>query len=1018
MRAFLTLFAVGLIWANQALPEEPLVVRCTPTGAGTTLDTWSAQWIWGPVEPNGARGFFRKEFTVRPGLRAATAQMSGDDGYALLVNGEAARQGGFWWKQTDREDITSLLHPGRNVLAAELINAADPGGWLLEVALLYDDGSEEIIATDKTWHFAAEAPEGWAKPGFDDTAWMPCAELGSPPDTAPWGFLPHEKPGDDGRVALVSAEVPGRIHAGDPAQGHVELRPRTPLGSRARLLLELRRGKDELLNQAWTLSPAPSEWPVGRLVRIELPAAISRFLTSGEVQLAYRLAGMAVDDEGSDELTRKKVNVVNEAKPSITTATVKEHGGAPTLFINDEPTFPMWFWQREVVAEDAKAFRDAGVDVFTFCSPGYYLTPGWVGDGVYDYAEFDGIMLRLLAKDPEAYAVPRIFVGAPEWWVDKYPEEACRYANGAEWQSNGWGGTKHESFASRQWLNDGGEALRRFVRHVTAAPYSDRVIGIHVANGIYGEWHTWSATDIPDTSEPMRRAFVDYAKDQYDNNEAALRQAWGDSSVNFEDTAIPGIGDRHQGDDGMFRDPSKSRWVADYYACLHRVTVNAIDHFCRIVKEESDGRLFTCVFYGYAPDLNWPQEGDHRATAMAHRLDSIDVFSSPHAYERRALGEDGLFRNYPAALALHGKLFVDEADDRTSLANDPQFTHVETIEQSIEVVRREFGNAVTHGTGLWYMDQQDTWFHDDRIMVEIGNLKRWGDISMSMPRESVAEVAVISTLDSEFHLAGRDSGLNQVTYPLYDAQIGEFCKSGAPFDWFLMEDLVEGRIPPHKVYIFLDAFYMTPERKAAVDTLKADDRTLIWFYAPGYVTPEGLSLETMAEVTGIDFTRAENGLPQVRLERSVLGAAPFSYGPTKEQTPLFLPSDDDAAVWGRYTDTKKPGLVVKNLGAWKSVYSGAPELPAVALRKLLADAGVHLYGPAGDVLTANASWVMLHTASAGTKTVRLPRTASVYDVIHNKSVGEGIDEFSVELPAGTTAIFALDPPASYVPCSR
>jgi hypothetical protein len=270
----------------------------------------------------------------------------------------------------------------------------------------------------------------------------------------------------------------------------------------------------------------------------------------------------------------------------------------------------------------------------------------------------------------------------------------------------------------------------------------------------------------------------------------------------------------------------------DYYDCLHSTTLDAIDHFCQVVKDESHGKLLTCVFYSYSPDLIWPQEGDHRAAAQAHRTRSIDIFSSPHSYERRKLGQDGLFRNYPAAIGLHGKLFIDEGDDRTSLANDPPFTHVKTIDQSIEVLRREFANAVTHGVGLWYMDQQNNWFHDPKIMADLTNLKKWANYSMSQPRQSVSEVAVISALKSEFYLAGRDSGRNNVTGPLYVGQVGELCRTGAPFDWYMIEDLEEGLIPPCKAYVFLDCFYLTPSQRKAIEKLKADHRTLIWFYAP------------------------------------------------------------------------------------------------------------------------------------------------------------------------------------------
>lgn len=987
-----------------------LTVQPAPVEPGTDAEAWHASWIWGPPQPNGPKGCFRKCIEVGPGLAQAWAQLSGDDGYTFYVNGTEARKGGFWWHTTDRVNVTALLHAGTNVLAAELGNAADPGGWLMELTLAYDDGRAEIVPTDATWRFAAAPQDGWLTVGFDDAAWAACVALGKPPECGPWGDLPYEYLGPRAQLDVVATSLPDAVEAGATLTGFLDVRLAKPLAGDPAFTVRLLGPNGEVMRQAWALRPAPDTWPVGEVVRIELPqASVSRFLAQGAYTVEYALSRACAAGVEGNVLASGPLAVSNSRQGMPPDAAVKPCQGSPALYLDGAPAFPMWFWQNEISRQDAQAFHAVGVDTFTFSSPAYYLHPGWVDEGKYDYTEFDAIMLRLLDANPNARCVPRIFVAAPKWWLDKYPEECCTYATGVGWQDNGWGGTRHESFASTRWREDSGEAFRRFVAHIMQAPYSDRVIGIHVINGIYGEWHAWSATDVPDTSEPMRRALVRYVKERYRGDVDALRRAWGEPTLEFDTVAISTLEERRTGDLGMFRDPARSRKVVDYYECFHGETATAIDHFCSVVKEASGGRLLTCVFYSYAPDLDWPQEGDHRAAARVHRFDSVDLMASPHSYCRRQLGDDGLFRNFPASVALHGKLFLDEADDRTYLARDPSFTHVKTAAESLEVIRREFANAVTHGTGLWYMDQQGDWFHDESLMADIGRLKRWGDVSMTLPRESVGEVAVISALESEFYLCGRDSGKNHVTGPLYITQIGELCRSGAPFDWYLIEDLAEGLIPPHKVYVFLDCFYLDPAQRAAIEALKSSGNALVWFYAPGYVSHDALSLAAMEQLTGLAFEQHDTGVLQAKSTGLYAGAS-LTFGVGNEQSPVFVPRDPAAAVAATWADGADPAVVSKDCGTWTSVYCGVPQLPAPMLHEVFRRAGVHLYCDSGDNLSANASWVALHTASAGLKTVRLPRPANVYDVLNSRGLGDDLQEFQVDLPSGATALFALDLP--------
>jgi hypothetical protein len=359
---------------------------------------------------------------------------------------------------------------------------------------------------------------------------------------------------------------------------------------------------------------------------------------------------------------------------------------------------------------------------------------------------------------------------------------------------------------------------------------------------------------------------------------------------------------------------------------------------------------------------------------------------------------------------LHNKLFLDEGDDRTYLAPTGwPAVYATNLDESLQLTRREFSNIVTNSAGMYYMDQSATFFNDSYIMADMANIKHWADYSMNLPRGSVNDVAIISSMESEFYSTDRVSGQNNVSSDLYEGQIKELCQTGAPFDWYLIEDLEEGLIPPHKVYVFLDAFYLTASQRTAIEGLKSGNRTLVWFYAPGFVSTNQLSLINMELLTGITFTQISPRNLRVNLD-SVIFPGVSSFGTSSTQSPAFMPAATGAEIWGRYNGTSNPALIAKSFSAWRSIYCPGASLPAAVLRKIFSDAGVHIYLSSGDNVCANQSWIGIHTASAGLKTIKLPKSSPVYDVINNTLISSGTTQFQVQLDAKKTAIYMLSLP--------
>ncbi|MFI4913097.1 MAG: hypothetical protein ACIAQZ_15670 [Sedimentisphaeraceae bacterium JB056] len=706
-------------------------------------------------------------------------------------------------------------------------------------------------------------------------------------------------------------------------------------------------------------------------------------------------------------------------------------GGAKAFNINGQPEAPIFLFQQEINVNDGPRFAQAGFKLYSSIEINHFLDLDWERDGFDDKGMLNKVMMYFNARMPQdCYLMPRIHVWAPTWWLIDNPNECVEYmippddaVSPADSTYAPGNAAIHESFASEKWKNEAGEILRQAVRFLLEK-YPNRVKAIHIANGMWGEWHRYRAENIPDVSEPMLVYFRNYLKEKYNNDIEALRTSWNWPYVTFETAPFPTLEAMTTPTNGVFLNPTGNQ-VFDYYEAYHQSAVDAIDHFCQIVKDESNGELATCILYGYEPDMPYmSQQIDHRASAAAFRLNSVDMFASPHSYTDRFLGGHGMFRHYPDSVAANGKLFMDEADVRTHYANyiDPDYpcVYTTTIEEDLQVLNRAFGHILTQGTGGWYMDQSSGKWYDDPatteydpdnpILTNFDNIKKWADESLKFDRSRINNVAVITSQQSEFYIANTNPN-SQLGANFALTLKRTLATAGAPFNNYLIEDLEEGLIPEHKVYIFLGCFYLTDSQRASIQNLKANNHTLVWIYAADYVQNHDFSETSMEQLIGIDFSINSDSFEEITVQNSIFPNAPTSFKGNSGQgiktlSPRFVPESTGVLIWGKYSDGQ-PALISKNMGNWKSVYSATSGIPTEILRKIYTDAGVHVYSETNDVLNANDNWIMIHGTANHTNQIKLPRKSDVFDVINNAYIGKNISDFSIATTEGKTDIFLI-----------
>ncbi len=989
-----TLLCVLSLFSFFSLPQENLIGEYTSP----------AHWIWGTNRsPFGERGYFRKIFFINKDIKDAFVQMTGDDGFTLFVNGSKIASGGFSWGKIYTFNITSFIQKGRNVVAIEDYSPVDPAGVILECTLNYKDGSTEIFVTDSSWKFSPSPEEGWLEADFNDSHWQNAVEIGKPPIT-PWLDLPFKYLGQDIlQWELLEIKYPKKVKAGTTV--NVRLKGKVlslPKGDNLGFIA-LRKGDFTLWeNKAIRPYPPLSSCSIGNVFNISVSLAIPKYAPRGKYVLEMGLHRSKMKVKEDFKLGEMEIEEIKGALPR---AEIKDLNGSPALFINGKPFFPMIYSQIPHIDEKhAEQFTKAGIQLYEINFVlGDFVRLGWKGEGLYDFSEFDRIIFNLLRVNPEAYFFPRLWLEPPGWWIDAHPEELQRYADGTTWDKNDvFGGTKWPSFASERWLKEEGEALKKFVEHIQSSPYAERCIGYHIGAGIYGEWHYMGAQYLPDMSEPMTRTFRNWLREHYHNDVNALRKAWGREDVTFENAQVPTLEERLQTSFGMFHHPNENRQVIDYYMCHHKVLVDAILHFARIVKETSKGRSLVGVFFGYTSNMLWPQDGGHIELKRVLTSSYIDFLCSPHTYVGRALGQDGGFRALPGSIALSGKIFIDEADDGTHLASQIHKL-ARSTEESIALMRREFVQALSINGGLWWFDMDSCWFDEPTLMEEIAKMKKIGDISLSLPRKRVSEVAVIVGLNSFYYTAhwrskyGSTMG-DSVTSLLLNEQWREFFKMGAPFDLYDISDIEE--MPQYKCYIFLNTFYLDEKARKAIAKLKAKGGLFIWFYAPGLLNEKDIKVENVEEITGMKM--------RLSLEPNILSVEMMDgrkWTNGKEISPLIWVEDDTVETLG-VSPQGKSVFALKRFPNLISLYILTPPTPASVLRELLKMAGVHIYIDSEDVLYAHESLLAIHTAKEGIKRIKLPKEKEVEDAFTGWRIGR-VKEWEVELPAHTTVLYLL-----------
>ncbi len=698
--------------------------------------------------------------------------------------------------------------------------------------------------------------------------------------------------------------------------------------------------------------------------------------------------------------------------PRVSASLAVQTRGLSKIRVNGTDHAPYFFFVNTETARDGETvdaeIRDAAANGIHLFSGVMYL-PLRNAYGERSFGAIDALVSQVLAADPDGYLMPRLQFVPTNYWARTHPDQLARYTNGEEGDV---------SLASTEFWADCVDALDALIAHFNdpSTPGGDRVIGFHLDRG---EWF-YDLTSGYDVSQPNQIAFQNWLHAKYQNL-YALRAAWHDADVTFENAQIPawpGVAAvLKKTDTPLYSTRREGRWP-DYALFASDIVAEIITGLGEAIKTLSQNRLIVAASYGYVLEFAGRNDSGHLALGKLLSSPSLDIVAGPNSYAGRAVGSPAAFGAPLDSVALRGKLWLVEDDTKTFLADaetdDTYNPKIASGADTQAIHQRHFGAALSHRAGVSWMDLWGQgWLQSPDIWRELGALvresARWEQLVPNPPPSP--DVAVFVDEASLAYLKTDSSGLGA---SLVSRTRDLLLKAGGSVGFYLQSDVLLPNFPDSKLYLFLNALRLTTEERSAIrEKLQKPGKTLAWLYAPGVFDENGPAPDEAGEVVGMALrqqpwnSRGGSVLTEIKhpITDKIRGVKKL--GTDEILNPLFAVTDPQAIVIAEYAATGAASLAVREHKAgWKSVFFGDPQLTTELLRGLYAYAGIPVYDAQDDTVFAGADGSLtVHGSFTGQRTVNLPRKASVYDVFDGKIIANNARSFRAFVRARTTRLY-------------
>lgn len=653
-------------------------------------------------------------------------------------------------------------------------------------------------------------------------------------------------------------------------------------------------------------------------------------------------------------------------------AKIQNYNNRPTIFIDNKPVPPVIYaltdWPggrlsyEESTVFSLKRFASAGVNLYQL---DISFEDMWLKDGSLDISIALKQIQGIIDIKPDAFVFFRLHTNPPKWWYADNESEWVRYANTEVYPEPDMNKIQsylhydqkpvpRPSFASQKWISDMSEIITRFLNELYKSPLSDHLAGIHIASGLYGENHYWAFVgNDPDMSEPMLRRYR-----KFKNDPAAT---------------IPGMDERYNPKDGIFFDPIKDADMIDYLTCQHEAVAESMIHFCKLVKDTWKRDIITGVFYGYYVSLfGRAGTGGHLAEEMILNCSYIDYISAPQAYNKnlRNIGGAGVSRGLLESARLNNKLLLDEVDHPTHLGTLLGGMKVYLPYESLQILRRNALTSFISGMGFWYYDfgpyNTSGWWNDPYYLNEVKELQKIFIKYYEKPYIKNADVLLVFDTKVQKHTALTenqdpitDKSCINTSYPMA-------LRSGASIDTIYLSDFGKADLDKYKCIVFMNAFALTDiQKKEISQKAYKKDRSVVWFFAPGYTDTKRNAISFCKEVSGFDLDSIAP-MPKITVQCEGFSYSADNSSEESRLNKLFVPKDGN--ILGYINNT--PALSHKVINGCDIYFSTIPFTTPEAFRYIFEKSGVHIYDNSNDAVLEGSNLLLIHAENEGDRTIR------------------------------------------------